>query len=53
MIFGYKCSFTKDDVVVSSLDGNDHIFIGFRYEDVYLVDFTTREANLSTCLFFK
>ena len=27
--FGYKCSFTKDDVVVTSLDGNDHIFIGF------------------------
>ena len=27
--FGYKCSFTKDDVVVTSLDGNDHIFMGF------------------------
>ena len=26
---GYKCSFTKDDVVVTSLDGNDHIFMGF------------------------
>ena len=49
--FGYKCSFTKDDVVVTSLDGNDHIFTGFRHEDVYLVDFATREANLSTCLF--
>ena len=49
--FGYKCSFTKDDVVMTSLDGKDHIFRGFRYEDVYLVDFATREANLSTCLF--
>ena len=28
--FGYKCSFTKDDVVVTSLDENDHIFTGFR-----------------------
>ena len=49
--FGYKCSFTKDDVVVTSLDGKDHIFAGFRHEDVYLVDFATKEANLSTCLF--
>jgi transposase InsO family protein len=49
--FGYKCSFTKDDVVVTSLDGKNHIFTGFRYEDVYLVDFATKEANLSTCLF--
>jgi hypothetical protein len=48
--FGYKCSFTKDDVVVTSLDGKNHIFTGFRYEDVYLVDFATKEANLSTCL---
>jgi len=51
--FGYKCSFTKNDVVVTSLDGNDHIFTRFRHEDVYLVDFATREANLSTCLFSK
>jgi len=49
--FGYKCSFTKNDVVVTSLEGNDHIFTGFRHEDVYLVDFATRELNLSTCLF--
>jgi len=49
--FGYKCSFTKDDIVVTSLDGNDHIFTGFRCKDIYLVDFATREANLSTCLF--
>ena len=49
--FGYKCTFTKDDVVVTSLDGNDHIFTGFRHEDVYLVDFATTEANLSTCTF--
>ena len=48
---GYKCSFTKDDVVVPSLDGKDHIFTGFRHENVYLVDFATKEANLSTCLF--
>ena len=48
---GYKCIFTSDSVEVTSLDGNDHIFTGFRHEDVYLVDFATKEANLSTCLF--
>ena len=48
---GYKCIFTSDSVEVTSLDINDHIFTGFRYEDVYLVDFATKEAKLSTCLF--
>ena len=36
---------------MTSLDGNDHIFMGFRHEDIYLMNFATREANLSTCLF--
>ena len=36
---------------MTSLDGKDHIFTGFRHKDVYLVDFATKEANLSTCLF--
>ena len=48
---GYKCIFTSNSVQVTRLDGNDHIFTGFRYEDVYLVDFATKEANLSTRLF--
>jgi len=48
--FGYKCSFSKDDVVVTSLDGKDHIFTGFRYENVYLVDFATKEAKLACSL---
>ena len=49
--FGYKYSFTKDDVVVTSLDRKDHISTGFRHDVVYLVDFATKEANLSTYLF--
>ena len=49
--FGYKCSFTKHDVVVTILEEKDHIYTGFRHEDVYLIDFATKEANLSTCLF--
>ena len=36
---------------MTSLDVKDHIFTGFRHEDVYLVDFATKEENLSTCLF--
>ena len=49
--FGYEISFTKDDVVVTRLDGKDHIFMGFRHENVYLVGFATKSTNLSTCLF--
>ena len=45
--FGYKCSFTKYDVVLTSLDGKDHIFTGFRHVDVYLVDFATKEVSVS------
>src|SRR5438128_12154159 len=28
-------------------------FKGFRYQNIYLIDFTSREANLTTCLFTK
>ena len=50
---GYKCSFTSDSIDVTSLDGKDQIFKGFRHDTIYLVDFATREANLSTWLFSK
>lgn len=50
---GYKCSFTKDSVEVTRLDGNNHIFKGFRYDTLYLVDFSSSDANLTTCLFSK
>ena len=36
--------------IVTSLDGKDHIFTGFRHEDVYLVDFATKEAKLACSL---
>ena len=29
------------------------IFKGFRYNNLYLVDFTSEDANLKTCLFTK
>jgi hypothetical protein len=51
--FGYKCTFTSDGVEVTILNGNDCIFNGFRYESLYLVDFSSSNANLTTCLFSK
>ena len=32
---------------------NQVIFKGFRYNNLYLVDFTSEDANLKTCLFTK
>ena len=48
---GFKCIFRVDDVEIISVDGSNLIFKGFRYENLYLVDFNASEARLSTCLF--
>ena len=50
---GYKCIFTSQEVEVVSGDGASMIFKGFRYGDLYLVDFNSREATLTTCLLSK
>jgi hypothetical protein len=50
---GFKCIFRVDDVEIISVDGSNLIFKGFRYENLYLVDFNASEAQLSTCLFTK
>ena len=50
---GFKCIFGVDDVEIISVDGSNLIFKGFRYENLYLVDFNASEANLSTYLFTK
>ena len=50
---GFKCIFGVDDVEIISVDGSNLIFKGFRYENLYLVDFNASEAKLSTCLFTK
>ena len=42
-----------DDVEIISIDGSNLIFKGIRYENLYLVDFNAREAQLSTCLLTK
>ena len=50
---GFKCIFRVDDLEIISVDGSNLIFKGFRYENLYLVDFNASEAQLSTCLFTK
>jgi hypothetical protein len=50
---GYKCKFTSNNFEVTSLDGKDPIFKGFHHESLYLVDFSSKKANLTTCLFLK
>ena len=50
---GYKCSFTSDSIDVTSLDGKDQFFKGFRHDTIYLVDFSSDDAKLTTCLFSK
>ena len=50
---GYKCSFTSDSVEVTSVDGKDQIFKGFRHDTIYLVDFSSDDAKLTTYLFSK
>jgi len=50
---GLKCVFGVDDVEIVSVDGSNIIFKCFRYENLYLVDFNSSEAKLSTCLFTK
>ena len=48
---GSKRIFRVDDVEIISVDGSNLIFKGFRYENLYMVDFNASEAQLSTCLF--
>ena len=49
----FKCIFGVYGVEIISVDGSNLIFKGFRYENLYLVDFNASEAQLSTCLFTK
>jgi hypothetical protein len=49
----FKCIFRVDDVEIINVDGSNLIFKGFRYENLYLVDFNASDAQLSTCLFTK
>ena len=50
---GFKCIFGVDDVEIISVDGSNLMFKVFRYENLHLVDFNAREAQLSTCFITK
>ena len=50
---GFKCIFRVDDVEIISVDVSNLIFKGFRYENLYLVDFNASEAKLSICLLWQ
>jgi hypothetical protein len=50
---GFKCIFGIDDVEIVSVDGSNLIFKGFRYGNLYLVDFNNNEVKLSSCLISK
>jgi hypothetical protein len=40
----FKCIFGVNDVEIISVDGSNLIFKGFRYENLYVVDFNSRET---------
>jgi hypothetical protein len=50
---GLICKFSPKDVVISSIKSDDLIFKGFCHGNLYLVDFSSNDASLSTCLFIK
>ena len=45
--------YIEKEVVVSKKDDDQVIFKRFRYNNLYLVDFTSEDANLKACLFTK
>ena len=53
MILDSNAYLGVNDVEIISVDGSNMIFKGFRYENLYLVDFNASEAQLLTCLFTK
>jgi transposase InsO family protein len=50
---GLSCAFFLQEVIVSSFHDKSCVFKGFRYGNIYLVDFNYSEANLKTCLVAK
>lgn len=50
---GLTCKFSPTDVIITSIKEGDLIFKGFHHGNLYLVDFSSSDASLSTCLFTK
>ena len=50
---GLICTFSDNGVVVTSKKDKSLIFKGFWHGNIYLVDFSSNDASLATCLFSK
>jgi hypothetical protein len=50
---GLICTFDKNGVVVIHEKDKSLVFKGFRHGHIYLVDFSSKEANSMACLFSK
>ena len=50
---GLIYTFSDQEVVVTSKEDKSLIFKGFRHGNIYLVDFSSNDASLVTCLFTK
>ncbi|WVZ89077.1 LOW QUALITY PROTEIN: hypothetical protein U9M48_035533 [Paspalum notatum var. saurae] len=50
---GFQCLFKPNEVIVSKIDGDEEVFKGFRHNNLYLVNFNSKNANLQACLFSK
>ncbi|WVZ79636.1 hypothetical protein U9M48_027192 [Paspalum notatum var. saurae] len=50
---GFQCLFKPNEVIVSRIDGGEEVFKDFRHNNLYLVNFNSKNANLQACLFSK
>ena len=50
---GFQCIFNKKEVIVTKEDHNEMVFKGFQHNNLYLVDFSSDEVDIKTCLFTK
>jgi hypothetical protein len=48
-----SCTFDDEGVTITNKKTNEVVFKGFRYGNLYLVDFASHEANLTTYLISK
>lgn len=50
---GLICSFSNEGVTISNAKDSSLVFKGFKYGNLYLIDFTSNESCLKTCLIAK
>ena len=50
---GFHCLFSKEGVLVLNKNDQSLIFKGFRFQNLYLVDFSSNASCISTCLLAK